>query len=307
MAGTNVRRVGAVLNPVAGGGRALRLLPRVGEALAAAGWGYHLHVTVAPGDATAVARRFAEAGMALVLSVGGDGTLNEVANGLLDAGGETRLAIVPAGRGSDFARTAGAWAIADLPARLRSFDPDDPDAVRRIDVGRVRFDGGRSRAFVNVAGVGFDAAVSARAARSHLPGATAPYLSGLLGALARYRNGEVTIEADGVATRQRALAVVLANGQYFGGGMRIAPDAALDNGTLDLAVLGDLGKADLLRNVARVYRGTHGTHPKFSCRPVRQARVVADPSLLVELDGEVVGSAPATFTVEPGALRVVAR
>ena len=97
---------------------------------------------------------------------------------------------------------------------------------------------------------------------------------------------------------------VVANGKFFGGGMKIVPDAALDDGLLDLAILGDLTRLDLVRNVPRVYRGTHVTHPKFTHLTARSIRVESAAPAQVQLDGELVGTAPVTFTVEPGALRV---
>jgi len=289
--------VGVVLNPTAGGGRAAKLLPEVVSTLRRLQRSRHVYVTTAPAEATTVARQFAADGVALVVAVGGDGTVNEVANGLLDASSAAVLAVLPAGRGADFARSVGTPRNAD--AALERIVRATP---RPIDVGRATFTDGSSRAFVNVAGLGFDAAVAARASRSRLPGSTVPYVSGLVGALARYRNLDVAIEIDGERIDGRALSVVVANGRYFGGGMKIVPDADLADGLIDLAILGDLSKSDLLRNVPRVYRGTHVTHPKFTHRTAREIRVTTTEPARVQLDGEVVGAAPVTFTVEAGAL-----
>ena len=292
--------IGVILNPKAGGGRALRLLPRVVAALRELDELHHVHVTAAPGEAIEVARRFAGDGMRLVVAVGGDGTLNEVANGLLAAeGGPVPLGVVPAGRGADFVRTLdGPKDPAAALARICRVAP------RPIDVGRATFADGTSRAFVNVGGLGFDAAVAVRAANSRLPGSTIPYLRGLAGALVRYRNLPMTVDADGAHFAGLIRSVVVANGKFFGGGMKIVPAAALDDGLLDLAILGDLTRLDLVRNVPRVYRGTHVTHPKFTHLTARSIRVESAAPAQVQLDGELVGTAPVTFTVEPGALRV---
>ena len=292
--------IGVILNPRAGGGRALRLLPRVVAALRELDELHHVHVTAAPGEAIEVARRFAGDGMRLVVAVGGDGTLNEVANGLLAAeGGQVPLGVVPAGRGADFVRTLdGPKDPAAALARICRVEP------RPVDVGRATFADGTSRAFVNVGGLGFDAAVAVRAAHSRLPGSTIPYLRGLAGALVRYRNLPMTVDADGARFAGLIRSVVVANGKFFGGGMKIVPDAALDDGLLDLAILGDLTRLDLVRNVPRVYRGTHVTHPKFTHLTARSIRVEGAAPAQVQLDGELVGTAPVTFTVEPGALLV---
>ena len=300
---TNRREIGVIVNPAAGGGRGLRLLPRIVAGLRAAGCLCHVHVTAAPGEATDVAAAFARRGLGLVVAVGGDGTVNEVANGLIAAaadGDQAALGVVPAGRGADFVRSLGLPRNPDA-ALLRIVN----GTARPVDVGRVRFPDGASRAFANVAGVGFDAAVAARAARSHLPGATAPYLVAAAGALFRERPRHVTVNADGVRFAGRVLAVLIANGHSFGGGLRIVPDALTDDGCLDVAIVGDLSPLDLVRTVPLVYRGNHVRHPKFTLLRACSIEVGCDLPIGVQLDGEVVGAAPVVFTVEPGALRVV--
>lgn len=293
--------IGVILNPAAGGGKGLRLLPKVTQALGALGERYHLQVTTARGEATELGRRFAAGGARLVIAVGGDGTVNEVVNGLLAAGEDraTTLGIVSAGRGTDFVRNLG------LPT---SVDAAVERAVRGsthlVDVGRATFADGSSRLFVNAAGLGFDAAVADRAAKSHLPGSTMPYIRGVLGALVNYRNVEVEIEVDGASLTGRTCLALVANGEKLGGGMKLAPGAALDDGLLDLAIVGDIGKFDLLRNFPGIYRGRHVDHPKFSQRPARSVTVTTAKPTRVQLDGEVVGGSPVTFTVEPRALRV---
>ncbi len=289
-------RIGVILNPTAGSGRALTQLPRIVATLSRLRCPHHVHVTTAPGEATSVARVFADRGYHLVIAVGGDGTVNEVANGLLDDGSNTALGVLPAGRGSDFARSTGRGDGTELTLeRLIG------GRRRGVDIGRATFDDGSSRAFVNVAGLGFDAVVAQRAAQSRLPGTTLAYLASVGASLAQYRNIEVSVVADGCCLTGLVCSVLTANGRYFGGGMLIAPMADPEDGLLDLAILGDLSKADLLRNMPKVYRGTHLGHPKFTTAKVRSIRVEGPPSqpALVQLDGEVVGRTPVTFTVEP--------
>jgi diacylglycerol kinase (ATP) len=161
---------------------------------------------------------------------------------------------------------------------------------------------GTSRHFVNVAGLGLDAAVAERVASSGLPGERLPYLGALLATLWSHRNRAVAVTADGTIFAGRALAVIVANGRCFGGGFKIAPTAAIDDGVLDLALVGDLSRLELLREVPRVYRGQHTTHPRFTHLTVRSVHIDADEPARVELDGEVVGNAPVTLSVAPGAL-----
>lgn len=294
--------LGIIINPRAGNGRTLELLPRLVNGFGADATVHHVHVTAEPREATEVARGFVAEGMRLIVAVGGDGTVNEVANGLVDAGGEADvvLGIVPAGRGSDLVRGLG-WRRdpAAAMARIRH------GTSRRIDLGRATVRDGASRIFVNVAGVGLDAAAAALAARSRLPGGTAPYLSGAAGALLRHGSYPMTVDVDGTRVEGAMRAVIVANGGFFGGGLRIVPSAAIDDGRLDAALVGDLSWFDVVRNARRVSRGTHVDHPKFTLLPGRAIRVESAEPAPVHLDGEVVGTTPVTFSVEPAALRVV--
>ena len=295
-AGECEQRIGLILNPAAAGGRALSQLPRIIATLSRLRCPHHLHVTTAPGEAKAVARRFADHGCRLVIAVGGDGTVNEIVNGLLSAEGETTLGVLPAGRGSDFARSSGYSNGVELTLERLVAGPR-----RRIDVGHAQFDDGSSRAFVNVSGVGFDAVVAGHASMSRLPGATLSYLAAVAASLIRFRNIEVSVQADDRHLTGPMCAVLAANGRYFGGGMLIAPMADFNDGLLDLVILGDLSKMDLIRNVPRVYRGTHTGHPKFTTLKARSIRVegpFGQPAP-VQLDGEVFGHTPVTFTIEP--------
>ncbi len=292
-------RIGVILNPTAGGGRSLAHLSQIAGTLSRLRCPHHIHVTTGPGEATSVARSFADRHYSLVIAVGGDGTVNEVVNGLLTSSRDTPLGVLPAGRGSDFACGTGSGDGIELTLeRLVA------GRRRRIDVGRALFDDGSSRAFVNVAGLGFDAIVAQRATRSRLPGSTLAYLAAVGVSLARYRNVEASIVADGRQHTGPVCSVLAANGRYFGGGMLIAPAADVADGLLDLAILGDLSKMDLLRNVPKVYRGAHVNHPKFIGAKARSIRVDGPPSqpALVQLDGEVVGRTPVTFTIEPSRL-----
>jgi YegS/Rv2252/BmrU family lipid kinase len=235
-----------------------------------------------------------------VVAVGGDGTVNEVANGLLLGGGTCALGVIPAGRGSDFARTLRV--SRNVAEAITAFGKR---TARRVDVGRVDYADGTSRFFVNAAGLGFDGTVAEIATATRLPGSTLPYLHGVIGAILRYRNVPVTIEADGRRATGRACSVIVSNTPFVGGGMKLAPSADIADGLLDLAVLGDLTKLDLIRNVPKVYRGTHVDDPKFTHSLVRRVRIETTSPILVQLDGELAGHPPVTFSVEPGALTVM--
>jgi diacylglycerol kinase (ATP) len=292
--------VAVIVNPTAGAGKGLRLLPRLVSALQAHRCSHHLHLTTGPGEAIEVARRFACDGATLVLAVGGDGTVNEVANGLLEAGGTTALAVIPAGRGVDFTRSL------NVPRNLSAtIDQAVAGRYRRVDVGRATFANGTSRIFVNAGGLGFDTTVAEGAMRSRLPGSSLPYISAVLRAIARYRTFEIDLEADGNRIIGHVASAIVANGRYLGGGMKLVPTADLADGLIDLAILGDLTRRELIVSAPRVYRGAHVNHPKFTHRPIRSVHITTGAPVRVQLDGELHGTSPVTFTVEPNALLVV--
>ena len=140
--------------------------------------------------------------------------------------------------------------------------------------------------------------------KTKLPGSTLPYLLAVASTLVRYKNIGVEVQVDGESLSHRAVFVTVANARYFGGGLMIAPMAEIDDGLLDFAVIGDFGKLELVKQVPGVYRGKHVDHPKFHHRRARSIRIETAEPARVQVDGELAGSAPVTFTVEPGALRL---
>ena len=179
-----------------------------------------------------------------------------------------------------------------------------------IDVGLVEFEqNGKTarRYFINSAGVGFDAEV-AEAGKSvpRFMGNTVPFVLALLKTLPRYRNKDIRMNIDGREEARRVLSVVVSNGAYFGGGMRIAPEAELNDRHLDVVTIGDVGKAELLQVFPRVYKGTHITHPKVRMEKAEKITIECDQRILLQADGELLGEGPVTFQVVPAALNVVA-
>jgi YegS/Rv2252/BmrU family lipid kinase len=288
-----------VVNPAAGGGRTLRAWPRLRAALAARGVAFESVETTGPASAVALARRAVERGRRLVVAVGGDGTLNEVVNGLADAGGNFRgvLGAIPTGRGCDACRNFG-LPTDPLAALARVLDGGET----RVDVGAVEWPDGRTRYFLNAAGVGFDAVVARRAASRRLRG-TLPYLLAVAETIWAHRPVRAVIEEDGHAIWSGLLtSAVGANGAHYGGGMKIAPAADPADGLLDLVIMGDLGRLELLRWLPTVYRGGHLANPKVTTRRARAIVVRAHAALHV--DGEAAGNAPVTISIRPGALRL---
>jgi YegS/Rv2252/BmrU family lipid kinase len=293
------RRAFVVVNPVAGGGRTRRLWPAVRDGLARAGLDFDFAETRKPGEALLLARH-AAADWPVVVAVGGDGTVNEVANGLVPVDGEARacLGVIPTGRACDTCRVLGVphdhrAAIARLVAGTEA----------RRDLGVIRPDVGLGGIFVGVAGAGFDAIIAARTARSG--GGRWSYLGAALGALREHRPAELGVVVDGRRVWSgRATTVVAANGPCFGGGMKIAPRADGADGVLDVVIVGDLGRAELVAWLPTIYAGWHVRNRHVTIRRETSIRVQAD-ALPVHVDGEPAGLTPVTMAVRPGALRVM--
>lgn len=289
--------VGVILNPAAAGGRALGTLPRVVDTLKQITPDFSVFVTSGPGEAPAQATKFANEGASVVLAVGGDGTFNEVANGLLAAERQVPIGIVAAGRGCDFPRTVETPRKVEEAVELACRGTSMP-----IDVGLATCSDGKSRYFLNIAGLGFDAHVAERATKSRLPGGMASYMAALAMSLADLHPINVSIDADGETIETAAIFVSIANATYLAGGFKMMPMADIQDGKIDLAIIGDIGRAELVKMLPRVLRGSHVTHPKFTHKAARTITVTADEPALVQVDGELLSYAPVTFQVCPQAL-----
>ncbi|MHB1842415.1 MAG: diacylglycerol/lipid kinase family protein [Sulfobacillus sp.] len=282
-----------IVNLTAGRGLTQRLWPVLSRSV---GKDDHVAVTQRPGHATELARAAVAAGASRVVAVGGDGTVAEVAKGLLRT--DVQLGHVPTGAGCDLARALG---LPKVPAdAMAALDQLRPTA---LDVGMAG-----DEAFLTVSGVGFDAVVAAEDARTRATGMTGtlPYLLATFKVLRTYRPRLVRLTLDGQeVAEQRALLVAVANSQYYAGGMRIAPYALTGDGLLDVVVVGDLSVADTLLTLPKVFSGAHRSHPKVSFYQAKEVIVEAPEPLSAHLGGEPAGTTPVTFRVLPQALTVL--
>lgn len=253
--------------------------------------------TLGPGSAVGQARELAERGCSIVAAFGGDGTVSQVMNGLL--GSDSALAVIPGGTGNDFARTLGLGTDLHLAldALARGFR-------RRVDVGSWRR-GDQSGAFLNVSGLGFDAEVADRINRGyrHVRGSLA-YFMAILATLRSFRPRLLQGIVDGEPFETHAMLCALANAQSYGGGLRIAPQASLDDGLLDLVIVGEFGTLELLRNYRGLRRGTHVGHPNVTCRRFRSLVIESEPASPLLVDGELLPPGRAEIEVLPKAIEV---
>jgi diacylglycerol kinase (ATP) len=292
-----------LVNPASDNGATGKRWPELARRAASLGLAGDALLSERPGQLTELARRAADDGARLLIAVGGDGTVNEIANGI--AGRDSvELAVIARGTGWDFIRTYG------IPHKL-----DDAIAVARdgqarsIDLGRVRYRawaGDETESyFANIASAGMSGAIAQRANQTTKAlGGKASYLWATVAVFARWRNTELRVTVGDEVRSGRMHDAVVANGRYFGGGMMICPDARPDDGLFDVLLIGDVTKRDLMLTMPKLYRGKHLPHPKAELLRGELVTVEAPETLPVQLDGEQPGTTPASFEVEPSALRL---
>jgi YegS/Rv2252/BmrU family lipid kinase len=305
-------RTVVVVNPHSQGGKLGKRWPEIADKLGRA-FPFDDAMTKGPGDATKLTRDALRAGAERIVAIGGDGTVNEVVNGFFDDAGaaiapDASFGLIPFGTGGDFRRTM------HLPIDLdEAIGVVSAGKRSKIDVGKLEFtaDGGKAlRMFANIASFGVSGVVDRLVNESGKKLGRLSFAWATARATWSYKNQRVQLVFDGKERVEATInTVAVANGKYFGGAMMVAPDAVVDDGLFDVVALGDLGFGDLLKSGRRIYKGTHVSMDKVTCR---RARVVEaepiEPGGVVELDvdGECPGRLPARFELVPSALWVIA-
>ena len=287
----------AIVNPAAGRRAAPRIWQHIRAAVEATR-SWECATSQGPDHARALAAAAAQGGFERVIAIGGDGTVCEVANGL--AGSQTTLGIIPAGTGNDVCDNLAIPRNPIAAARLAA--TGEP---RSIDLCQIQT---RQRAsyFVNIAGFGFDAEASWRVNRlPKVVGGTLPYVAGVLQTLWRYRSPRMRVSIDGQHVDRRVFLVAVGNCPSYAGGMRIVPRAVPNDGLLDVCLVKDLKRIDVLRIVPKLYSGGHVAHPAVEMFRCRSVTADADARVLCQADGELVGELPVRFGILPGALQSV--
>lgn len=306
--GEPVRQLHVIVNPMSGNGRTRDAWPTIERRVQRLGFETDFRMTRSSGDGIRLGREAIEAGVDEVAVVGGDGTLNEVVNGLFQgshgAPPDVILSVIPAGTGRDFSRSMG----------LRSFDHAletlGAGEIVAIDVGRVDYtndEGSQTRYFVNSGDVGLGAETAALLNRSSkLLGGTISYFLGAARTIFSFSSQPTTVTVDGEVVHDGPLAMVcFANGRYQAGGMLMAPNASLTDGAFDLLILDDVPKYTLLGSLLpSVYVGRHLNHPNVTHRLAKEIQVSSPGALLFEVDGEQPGTTDICVTLLPAALRI---
>lgn len=298
-----------IVNPNAGKGRGGNDWNIISGLLHKAGLAFESKFTERKGHAIQITVESINAGFRKIITVGGDGTLNEVTNGVflntVCPTYEITIGHIPVGTGNDWGRMFG------IPG-------DYSGAVEIIrksltmlqDVGVINYSEGEketTRYFLNIAGAGFESAVVERTNYQKERGHHGKliYLYNLLVALFLYRNKKVRIIIDGEEKKARIFSISIGNGRYCGGGMRQTPNALPDDGILDVTIIKEMGKFEIIRNLNILYNGRILEHPKIDGYRCSKVELRSDSPVYLEADGEFLGHTPATFTLLPGSIRII--
>jgi YegS/Rv2252/BmrU family lipid kinase len=286
------RRLALILNPSAAGGRALHLLPGVKEELTILGLTHRVLETRDIDHASDLAREAAAAGE-VVVAMGGDGLVGTLAGAI---GRDGILGVIPAGRGNDFARELSIPKDARAACGVLALG-----TIRELDLGEAN-----GKPFAGIASVGFDSEANRVANEARLIKGNLVYLYAALRALAAWRPVRFSVTLDGAEHSFEGYTVVAANSRFYGGGMRVAPDAKLTDGLLDVVLIGDNSKLRFLANLPKVFSGKHIDLDGVETHRAREVEIRASRPFDVYADGDVLTTLPATVRVIPGAMRVIA-
>ena len=302
-------RTRLIVNPAAANGSTERLWERLEQAIRKEVGELEVSFTAASNHATTLAREALADGFEMIVAVGGDGTVNEVVNGFFDSGSlinpDAVLGVISRGTGSDFIKTMNIPKEIEAASRVLG-----EGSTRKCDVGHfVSTDpnGGKmERYFINIADFGIGGEAVERVNNTTKAfGGFVSFLYGTLKTLVAYKSKTVRVKVDDSYEFEKPINnVVVANGQYFGGGMRIAPNAEVDDGLFDIIILDDMSLLESLANISRLYNGSHIDHPKVEC--LRGKTVIAESAevVLIDVEGEYGGILPARFDIIPAAINV---
>lgn len=298
-----------ILNPWAGRGTAGERRAELEAALSRARVPFEIVTTHAQGGATELAWQGVEQGYARLVAVGGDGTINEVVNGIKGAeaatGRRAQLGIIPLGTGSDFIKSLNSVYPNDIGGGVERLARGE---VRAVDLGRAQVGDAAPRLFVNALGMGFDAQVAAESLKITRVKGIAVYLLAIIRALASYKAHPMTVEFDDRRVSKRLLFTAIGNGRAQGGGFLLTPDGRIDDGMLDLCLVDNLRLDEIIRYLPKVLEGTHTSLRVVTMGRARRIQITCSAPMPVQADGEILATDARAVTVDllPGALDVIA-
>jgi diacylglycerol kinase (ATP) len=298
-----------IVNPNAGNGKGSKDWEKISSLLKSEGLTFDTRFTERKGHAIILTIEGINEGFRKIIAVGGDGTLNEVVNGVFQNNvcrtNDISLATIPVGTGNDWGKMFG------IPRNYKK-------AIKIIgenklilhDTGKVSFYEGREkteRFFINMAGLGFESVVVRKTnnQKERGRGGKLIYLYNLLTSLLSYKNTKAEIIIDGEKKSASMFSLNVGNGRYCGGGMRQTPYALPDDGLLDVTLINDMGKFEIIRNIKKLYDGTILDHPKVDSYRCKNAKIFSDSVIYVDADGESLGQTPAEFSIVPASINII--
>ena len=297
-----------ILNPWAGRGMAGRRRGELEAMLTHSGVPFDLVTTHARGEGIVLARQAVERGYERAVAVGGDGTLNEVVNGIKAAeaglGRRADVGIIPLGTGSDFVKSLDGFVANDVAGGVRRLVAGTP---RPVDLGCVRVGDAEPRFFINALGMGLDAQAAAESLKLTRLRGLAVYMVAILRAIMNYKAHPMRVEYDGQHVQRSLLFASIGNGRCQGGGFWLTPDALIDDGMLDLCLVDNLRLDEIMRHIPKVMKGTHTRLKEVTMGRARRISVTSSGTVPVATDGEVIATAARQIVIEtlPGAITLV--
>lgn len=298
-----------IVNPNAGGGKGKKDWKRISDLLTRENISFISRFTGRRGQAIDYTDEAIEKGFRRFISVGGDGTLNEVVNGIFIRNrvpaNEITIAMIPVGTGNDWGRMFGIPSIYEGAVKVIA-----EGKTMLHDIGLVDYlegEQGRRRYFINITGLGFEALVVKKTNRQKDRGrnSKAIYFFNILSSLVSYRIAAADIIIDGRKSSADVFSINVGNGRYCGGGMRQTPDALPDDGLLDVTVIKEMGRLEIIKNLRLLYDGTILSHPKVDGYRCRNLKIESESLLFIESDGELLGHTPAEIGIIPSAVNIV--
>lgn len=298
-----------IVNPNAGGGKGKKDWKRISDLLTRENISFISRFTGRRGQAIDYTDEAIEKGFRRFISVGGDGTLNEVVNGIFIRNrvpaNEITIAMIPVGTGNDWGRMFGIPSIYEGAVKVIA-----EGKTMLHDIGLVDYlegEQGRRRYFINITGLGFEALVVKKTNRQKDRGrnSKAIYFFNILSSLVSYRIAAADIIIDGRKSSADVFSINVGNGRYCGGGMRQTPDALPDDGLLDVTVIKEMGRLEIIKNLRLLYDGTILSHPKVDVYRCRNLKIESESLLFIESDGELMGHTPAEIGIIPSAVNIV--